>query len=299
MSTAANRTTQGILLYSSNFLLGTMVDAPAKLLQFHNTPITTTVFLRYAIALILLLIFFAVRAQRPEPTHSIPVNILRGLLLTASTFANFYALRHLPLALTVSINFAAPLISCALAPFLLGEKVGPRRWAAVLVGFVGMLIVIRPGADSFQPAMLASLFNALVMALYQIFTRKSGFDDHPETALLWVFAVGALISGVAVSVEGFAAPAPSWLWLVALLMGTAGLGAHVTLARGLALAPASLLAPFAYTQLIWMVGSGVLLFGDWPDRYTLIGGAIIVASGIYVWHRERVTGSIVVPATAD
>lgn len=300
MNSGGNRTTQGILLYSANFLLGTMVDAPAKLLQYHNTPITTVVFLHYAIALVLLAGLFAARGQMPEKTKSVKVNLLRGALLTASTFSNFYALRHLPLALTVSINFAAPLIACALAPFMLGEKVGPRRWAAVLIGFIGMLIVIRPGADSFNPAMLASLFNALMLALYQLYTRRSGFSDHPETALLWVFGVGASISGLAVMGEGFAAPSPGWLWWVALLMGTGGLGAHITMARGLRLAPASLLAPFAYTQIIWMVGSGVLLFGDWPDVYTAIGAAIIVVSGIYVWHRERVTGSPVeVPSTAD
>jgi len=295
-----NRTTKGILLYSSNFLLGTMVDAPAKLLQFHGTPVSTVVFLRYAIALALLVGLFAARGEMPAKTSSVKVNLLRGALLTASTFSNFYALRHLPLALTVSINFAAPLISCALAPFLLGEKVGPRRWAAVMVGFIGMLIVIRPGADSFNPAMLASLFNAFVVALYAIYTRKSGFSDHPDTALLWVFGLGALISGLAVTVEGFAAPSPNWLWWVAILMGTGGLTAHMAMARGLRLAPASLLAPFAYTQIIWMAGSGVLLFGDWPDQYTAIGAAIIIASGIYVWHRERVTGSEVdVPQGAD
>ncbi len=284
-------TTKGILFFSSNFLLGTMVDAPAKLLQLHGTPIVTTVFLRYAIALVLLIGLFASRGRWPEPSRNIKVNLLRGVLLTASTFSNFYALKTLPLALTVSINFAAPLISCALAPVLLGEHVGPRRWAAVLVGFMGMLIVIRPGADSFHPAMLASLFNALMLALYQLFTRKAGFSDHPETGLLWVFAAGTVLSGISVIGAGFAAPSPSWLWLVAALMGTAGLGAHFAMAHGLRLAPASLLAPFAYTQLLWMVGSGVLLFGDWPDHMTLLGAAVIIASGVYVWHRERVTGS--------
>ncbi len=292
-----NQTTKGILLFSSNFLLGTMVDAPAKLLQFHGAAVSTVVFLRYVIALILLLSLFAWRGDWPDPRRNFGLNLFRGLLLTASTFSNFYAVSKLPLALTVSINFGAPLISCALAPFILGEHVGPRRWAAVCVGFIGMLIVIRPGADSFHPAMFASLFNALMMSLYQLYTRKAGFTVHPEAGLLWVFAVGTLVAGVAVTGEGFSGPPPNWLWAVALLMGVSGLGAHVVMARGLQLAPASLLAPFAYTQLLWMTLSGILLFGDWPDHVSLIGAAVIIASGIYVWHRERVTGSAAVAAT--
>nr|WP_281432940.1 DMT family transporter [Aestuariivirga litoralis] len=278
------------MLFTSSFLLGTMVDVPAKLLQFHGASISTTVFIRYIIALMLLTALFVSRREWPA-RNNIRLNLFRGLLLTASTFLNFYAVSKLPLALTVSINFASPLISCALAPLILGEHVGPRRWAAVCVGFIGMLIVIRPGADSFHPAMLASLCNALVGAFYQIYTRKAGASTQPETGLLWVFGVGSVLAGIAVLGEGFTPPSPNWLWLVALLMGVAGLATHMVMTRGLALAPASLLAPFAYTQLIWMVVSGVVLFGDWPDKISLLGAAIIIASGIYVWHRERVTGS--------
>ena len=275
-----------------------MVDAPAKLLQFHGAAVCTVVFLRYVIALILLLSLFAWRGELAGSTTAISASTCSGGCCSQHPrFQIFTPFRNLPLALTVSINFGAPLISCALAPFILGEHVGPRRWAAVCVGFIGMLIVIRPGADSFHPAMFASLFNALMMSLYQLYTRKAGFTVHPEAGLLWVFAVGTLVAGVAVTGEGFSGPSPNWLWAVALLMGVSGLGAHVVMARGLQLAPASLLAPFAYTQLLWMTLSGILLFGDWPDHVSLIGAAVIIASGIYVWHRERVTGSAAVAAT--
>ena len=292
------QTTRGILLFCANVFFGTMVDAPAKLLQHNGVPIFTVVFLRYAIALVALICLLLWRRQWPLRSQNIRVNLLRGALLTSSTFANFYAVGHLPLALVVSINFAAPLISCALAPVLLGEYVGPRRWAAVAVGFCGMLIIVRPGTESFQPAMLFSLFNAMVMALYQIFTRKAGFRDTPETGLLWVFAVGLVVSG-AMLPQGFAPPALGWLWAVALIMGTCGLIAHLVISHALRLAPASLLAPFAYTQIIWMTLSGVVLFGDWPDHFTLLGAAIIIASGIYVWHREKLHGATVTVASAD
>jgi len=293
-----SNTTKGILLFCANVLFGTLVDAPAKLLQFHGVPIFTVVFLRYAIAFSCLLIFIAAQGQWPKPSQNIRINILRGALLTSSTFSNFYAVGYLPLALVVSINFAAPLIACACAPLVLGEQVGPRRWAAVAVGFCGMLLIVRPGTDNFQPAMLVALFNALVMALFQLFTRKAGFTDAPETGLLWVFAVGVVASAAALP-QGFALPAFGWLWLVALVMGLCGLLAHLVMSQALRLAPASLLVPFSYTNIIWMTLSGIVLFGDWPDAITLVGAAIIIASGIYVWHRERVTGAAITLASAD
>ena len=285
-----SNTPRGIGLFCLNVFFGTLVDAPAKFLQHSGVPIFTVVFLRYAVAMLALLSLFAWRKSWPQRSQNIRVNLLRGALLTSSTFANFYAVGHLPLALVVSINFAAPLISCALAPFLLGEHVGPRRWAAVAVGFLGILLIVRPGTDSFQPAMLFSLFNALVMALYQIFTRKAGFRDMPETGLLWVFAVGLAVSTLVLLPQGFAPPPAGWLWAVALLMGTCGLLAHLVISHALRLAPASLLAPFGYTQIVWMTISGIVLFGDWPDHFTLLGATIIIASGLYVWHRERVRG---------
>jgi len=269
--------------------MATLVDAPAKFLLSHGTPLHSVVFLRYAIALGALLALFIARREWPQRSLSIRTNLFRGCLLTASTFSNFYAISQLPLALVVSINFAAPLLSCALVPFILHEHVGLRRWAAVLVGFVGVLIVMRPSGQGVQPAMLASLFNALVMALYQIYTRKAGFKDTPETALPWVFAVGATVTTLLMLKDGWQMPSAN-LWPWALVMGTAGLATHILVSQALRLAPASLLAPFLYSQIIWMTLSGIILFSDWPDRYTTLGAAIIIASGIYVWHRERVKG---------
>ena len=282
-----NNIPRGIGLFVASFFVATLVDAPAKYLMSQGTPLLTVVFLRYAIALGALVALFVWRRELPQRSQSIGTNVFRGALLTASTFSNFYAVSQLPLALVVSINFAAPLLSCALAPIILHEYVGPRRWAAVLVGFLGVLIVMRPGTEGFQPAMLASLFNALVIALYQIFTRKAGFRDAPETGLLWVFAVGLCVSTLLLIQGGVQMPGVN-LWPWALLMGTAGLATHVIVSQALRLAPASLLAPFLYTQIIWMTLSGIVLFGNWPDRQTLLGAAVIIASGIYVWHRERV-----------
>jgi drug/metabolite transporter (DMT)-like permease len=281
-----NPTNRGILLFIASLFVATCVDAPAKYLLQNGLPLNTVVFFRYLVAVAALFFFLAVNREWPQRSQHIRVNLFRGALLTSSTFANFYAVSKLPLALVVSINFAAPLISCALAPFILKEHVGPRRWAAVLVGFIGVLVILRPGSTSFHPAMFACLFNALLIALFQIFTRKAGFKDDPQTGLLWVFCVGLIVSTLALP-NGWKMPSLS-LVPVAIFMGCSGFVTHYLSSKALRLAPASLIAPFQYTQLIWMSLSGIILFGDWPDHYTLIGAAIIICSGIYVWHRERV-----------
>ncbi len=279
-------TSRGIGLFIASQFVGSLVDTPAKYLLAHGVPLSMVVFFRYVIAFSILYAVFIARREMPKRSQHIRVNILRGLLLTSSTFLNFYSLAQMPLAVVMSINFAAPLISCALAPFLLGEKVGPRRWAAVVVGFIGVLIVMRPGGAAFQLAMLTSLANALVIALYQIFTRRAGAGDDPETGLTWVFAVGAIITACIVPFH-WQTPATNLLPII-LLMGSCGLITHLIISHALRLAPASLLAPFIYLNIIWITIFGIVIFGDWPDQLTVLGSMIIIGSGIYVWWRERV-----------
>ncbi len=277
---------RGIGLFIASQFVGALVDTPAKYLLSQGLPLSTVVFFRYAIAFAILYASFLVRQKMPQRSQHIRVNLFRGALLTSSTFLNFYSVGQLPLAVVMSINFAAPLISCALAPFLLHEKVGPRRWAAVVVGFIGVLIVMRPVGQTFQLAMLTSLTNALVIALYQIYTRRAGAGDDPETGLVWVFALGTTITAFIVP---FHWQAPSFnLWPIVALMGVSGLVTHFIISHALRLAPASLLAPFIYLNIIWITIFGIVIFGDWPDQWTIAGSAIIIASGIYVWWRERV-----------
>ncbi|MDE2444699.1 MAG: DMT family transporter [Alphaproteobacteria bacterium] len=282
----SENTNRGIGLFIASQFVGALVDTPAKYLLAHGVALSMVVFFRYVIAFALLITIFIVRGNTPPASQHKRVNILRGLLLTSSTFLNFYSLQNLPLAVVMSINFAAPLLSCALAPFLLGEYVGPRRWAAVVVGFVGVLIVMRPGGAVFHLAMVTSLMNATVIALYQIFTRRAGAGDHPETGLTYVFAVGAVITACVVPFH-WQMPAVN-LWPVIALMGTCGLVTHLIISHALRLAPASLLAPFIYLNIIWITVFGIVIFGDWPDQWTTLGSTIIIASGFYVWLRERV-----------
>jgi len=166
--------------------------------------------------------------------------------------------------------------------------VGVRRWLAVIVGFLGVLIIMRPGSAEFHWAMLISLCNALLGAFYNIATRKVGGHDSTETSLFYVGLVGTLVSATTLpqvwqTPQGFE-------WLLLLLMGLAGTAGHFMLIQAHRLAPASAIAPFIYTQIITMTISGALVFGQFPDGWTLVGAAIVVASGVYVFARERKMG---------
>jgi drug/metabolite transporter (DMT)-like permease len=279
-------TQRGMGLFVASFFLAALVDAPVKYLLVSGMPQPTVMFFRFAIAIVFLLLMRLASGRLFTPTRYARLNLLRGLILASSSLVNFYALKTLDLAVAASINFAAPLIACAFAHVFLGERVGIRRWLAVLVGFAGVLIVMRPGSAAFHPAMFCALANAFLIAAYQIVTRKVGSKDEPETGLLWVFAVGLVVS-ILILPLGWQAPELRF-WPVLILIGAAGMGTHFLVSRALQLAEASILAPLIYTQIIWMIFFGIMLFSNWPDRWTLLGTSIIVASGIYIWHRERI-----------
>jgi drug/metabolite transporter (DMT)-like permease len=220
----------------------------------------------------------ALRSARPG------LQVVRVLVLLAEMAVFVAAIRALPLADVHAVAASTPLFVTALAQPFLGEKVGPRRWAAVLAGMAGLIIVVRPGFDT-DLAMLIPLAGALLWAIYQIMVRKISRVDGPDTTILYTALIGLLVTA------GLAPPvwvAPSladWGLLVAVALF--GAGAHLALIRALDAAPASVVQPFAYTLVVWAVLLGFLIFGDVPDLLTIVGAAVVVASGLYVWHRER------------
>jgi drug/metabolite transporter (DMT)-like permease len=215
------------------------------------------------------------------------LQIVRGLFLLCSTLFNFIAIRHLQLAITGSISFAGPLLATALAGPILGEWAGPRRIAAVCVGFIGVLIVIQPTPADFNPAAIFSILGALCYVGYSLSTRKLSKTDSATSMLLYGAAIGAVALTPAMPFT--AVPPPDWTVAAALIgTGVAGSIGHWFLILAHRNAPPTVLAPFSYTQLIWMIVFGYLAFGDVPGAYTLIGGAIIVASGLYALYRERI-----------
>lgn len=283
-TTSAENTTSGILLMVGAIATFTIIDACAKYLV-GSVPPMMVVFARYGLSLLYVVGLMwwtgslTVRSRHPW------LQVLRGFLLFASTLMNFMALQYLRLDQTSAIFFSNPLWVCALSPFLLGERIGPRRWVAVIVGFLGVLLIIRPGADHFHWAMMLSVTVAIAASLYQIITRKIGGRDPALVSLLLPSMVGTALA-MPLGVADWYVPAWGLVGLM-LLMGVAGGLGHHLLIKAHTLAPAPTLAPFVYTQIIWMIIVGFIVFGDVPDIYTLVGASIVVSSGLYVYYREQ------------
>ena len=216
------------------------------------------------------------------------VQVARGLCIVAATLCSFFALRHLPLSQATAITFAAPLITALLSGPLLGEWPGPHRLAAAGVGFLGVLVVTRPWSGGLlDPAMGLALATALFNSLYALATRVAARRDPPLTTLLWSGAVGSAVL-LPPLLHVWSPPGSAAVWAALVGLGILGAVGHWLLILAHARAPASTLAPFFYAQLLGAVVLGWLVFGQWPDVGTLAGGAIVVASGLYLLRRERV-----------
>jgi drug/metabolite transporter (DMT)-like permease len=215
-----------------------------------------------------------------------PLQILRGLLLPATTLFNFLALRELQLAQTISIFLSVPMLVTAMAGPLLGEWAGPRRWAAIMVGFIGVLIVVRPGTDVFSLSIIWSILATLTYSLYSILTRNLAMQES-QPSLVFYSSIFATILLAPPAVIYGQVPGSALEWALLASLGVLGMGGHVLLVKASRVASASKVAPFVYSQLLWMTGLGFLVFGDVPDGWTIVGASIICMSGIYIMNRER------------
>ncbi|WP_442919038.1 DMT family transporter [Methylobacterium sp. Leaf104] len=281
-----NRRLAGIALMCGTLAFFACLDASAKTLAGRGVDPLLSTFMRYAVNVTLvLMVLNPIRTPGVARTNRLTLQVLRSLLLFGSTALNFLALRKLQLAETLSIQFATPLMVALLAGPLLGEWSSPRRLVAVAVGFLGVLVIVRPGVDAFQPAVLLSIGNMLCYAFYVLTTRKLASVDSTATT---VFYSG--LAGLAVM-----SPLLPWIWTTptawstwALLVGVGLFGTlgHWLLVLAHARAPANVLAPFIYTQLLWSVMLGYLIFGDVPNRWTLIGASIVIGSGLYLLTQE-------------
>lgn len=220
------------------------------------------------------------RSRRPV------LNLMRAGILLAEIACFVLAFRYLPLADTHAIAAVYPLIITVLSALVLGEFVGPRRWAAVGVGFVGVVVILRPGLGVFDPAALIPLAGAALFAVYQILTKIVARTDGMVTILLYTGWVGFAVTSLAGPLQWTPPDLQGWILLpVAGFLGVVG---HLILIKALELAPASVLQPFNYTLLVWATAVGWLVFGDLPDGVTIAGATIVVGSGLYTWWRERV-----------
>ena len=212
------------------------------------------------------------------------LQILRGLTLLVANICFFYSISIISMAKALTLAFVAPLITTALSPIFLGEKVGIRRWTAVLIGFVGSLVVIRPGFLEFNLATIAALGTGCFYGIYLVITRKLHSTDSPLLTLLITGVVGAVIASFIVPFVWINPTPVQWSWLA--LMGIFACLGHILLIYSLKYADASKLAPFGYFEIVTNITLGYYFFADFPDSYTFLGLFIIILSGAYIYYRE-------------
>ena len=223
------------------------------------------------------------RTKRPV------AQVARAIILNLANFIFVYALSQMPMADAHSIMAIAPLLITAASVPLLGEVVGIRRWLAISAAFAGMLIILRPGTGVFDPVSLVPLAGACCFASYTILTKVISRDDSHETTLFYTGVIGFFLMSVFAPFSWVEPIGIDWFWLA--VAGIGGTLAHVCIIVALHMAPASSLQPFNYTMLVWATVLGFLVFGDLPDSWTVVGATVIVASGLYSWHRERLANA--------
>jgi drug/metabolite transporter (DMT)-like permease len=280
----------GIALMCGAVVTFACLDATGKFLIAHMDPLQV-VWARYTSAFVLALLLSNPLARPMVMKTSRPwLQIVRSALLLLSTMFSFYALRYLQLDQALAIMFATPFLVALMSGPILGEWVGWRRWLAISAGFCGILLVTRPGFGGIHPAALLSFASAVCYALYGISTRTLSRTDSNETTLFYSNLVGAVAMAPVIY---FVWTAPQ-SWFIAVLMvalGAFGAFGHYILIAGHRLAPASVLSPYIYTQLLWAVALGFLVFGNIPNGWTIAGSAVVICSGLYLLYRERMGGT--------
>lgn len=279
----------GIALMCGAVALFACLDTTAKYLNTQMDSLQVA-WARYTSAFVLTLIVSnPLTHPRLLRTRSPKLQITRSLLLVGSTALNFLGLRWLQLDEALSIIFTFPLLVAIISGPMLGEWIGWRRWTAIGFGFVGVLLITRPGLGGMHPAALFTLGATICYGFYAVITRIVSRVDSNQTSLFYANFIGALVMLPVIPVVW----QPPVDWVVALLMvmiGVLGSTGHYFLIAGHKLAPASVLSPFVYTQLIWVIIFGYLVFGQVPNSWTIAGAAIVIASGLYLLYRERKLG---------
>ena len=277
----------GIGLVLFGFFCFSVIDSCAKWLSLSGLPSTEVVFVRYAGQFLLVMALFAPSRGRELVTTRRPwLEIIRGLCLLGSTICNFVAITYIPLTVTASISFAMPLVLCALSVPVLGEKVGWRRWLAIVVGFIGVLIIVRPGTEAFHPVVLLSLLGVVFAAFYFLLTRKlAGVDASTTQQFYTAFTATLCIAPFAFS--GWVWPTDTPTWIAFVVIGVAALVGHQAITTAHRFAPASVLAPFNYSLIVYLTTSSWLVFNQPPDIWIFVGAPFVIGSGLYIWLRER------------
>jgi drug/metabolite transporter (DMT)-like permease len=277
---------RGILLTLAATACFGVMDGLSKFLVTIYPPVLI-LWLRHLLAVpVVLAALGPGRLRALAPSARPWLQTFRVVLLIVEMGLVMVCFRLLPLADVHSLIAVTPLLVTALSVPMLGERVGWRRWLAVLTGFVGVLVIVRPGFHEVHPALLLALLCSAMYAVYNILTRKAARYDRAETSWLWQSLGGAVLL-LAVGPFFWVTPAIAHWPLIVALAALGALG-HYCLIRALALAPAVVVQPFTYTMLVWAIIIGYLAFGDLPDRMTMAGALLIVGAGTYAAWREHV-----------
>jgi len=267
-----------------------IMDGFAKYLS-SELPVLQITWARYFFTVVfifpLMLFFFKkylVWTDKPK------LQLIRGLILLTANISFFYSISVISLPKALTLAFVAPLVVTAFSPFFLGESVGYRRWAAVIIGFIGSLVVIRPGFLEINLASLAALGTGIMYGFYLIITRKLSTSDNPLLTLLLTGVVGAII---ATTFMPFVWVSPTFnQWSIMAAIGLFACIGHLFIILSLKYADASKLAPFSYFEIVTNIIIAYYFFGDFPDSWTFLGLFIIVFSGIYISRRENIVKNI-------
>lgn len=263
-----------------------VLNALSKTLT-RDYPVVEVVWARYAVAFVFMVVLFMPRSGlNLFRWHSVGHQIIRGLLLFFSSFLYFHGLVHMPLATAASISLTSPLIVTALSARFLGEPVGTKRWIAVVVGFAGALIVVRPGDANFSWYSLLIVASTVSSSLYQLYSRRYGQVERPDASATMATIVGTVAAAPLLPFEWIT---PTLGWDLVLFVGLGAMAAigHYFLTVAYRLAPAAVVAPFNYVQLLGAALLGYLVFDNFPDFWTWVGAGVIVCSGLYLGHQER------------
>jgi drug/metabolite transporter (DMT)-like permease len=283
MQTQAPSTARGILLMIAAILLVTTMDATAKGL-IERYPAPQVIWVRFAGQLLIVLLLLRHHIGPVLRTRFPVLHFWRSASQFGATTFFFLSLPHIGLAEATAIADLNPVLITLGAALFLGERLGPRRLAGVVVALIGALIVIRPGAGVFTWWALLPLLCAISYATSALLTRKIGAQESVWASMVYAALFGTIVAGMALPFI-WQPVATEDLWRFGLIacLGTA---AQLCIIRSFSITEASVVAPFAYLGIVFATGWGIILYDQWPDRWTVIGALVIVGAGLYVWHRE-------------
>lgn len=280
---------KAILLMCTAVTLFAGLDTTAKYLGTRlNVPVAQIVWIRFVSQVFWMAVILG-PSEIPKllKTQNLKLQLTRSALMASTTLLNFLAVKYLRLDQTLSITFLTPLVVAALAVPLLGEHVGWRRAMAIAVGFAGILVVVRPGFTKLDPAFIFAFGSMFAYSLMMIATRKLSHFDRPLVTLLYGASVGVAAAAPVAMADWVWFPNIE-VWVLLFLLGALGGGGHFLIIQAYRFAPVSAVTPFLYIELLSMLTLSYLVFGDKPDHWSFVGSLIIVASGLYLIHRERI-----------